>query len=225
MRKIALLTALLLACSCGPAVRLAPLGPSDAPDLADQCLSVFPGGMWYAVHGIEATLPIENKSAIIGVTVGDRDTRRFRCAGTSVEGVVLFDIIYTPDKIQVLRALPPLDDPAFLEGLARDVRFLFFPPQGELIGAGEKPGEGWACRWRKADRSITEVVLVPQGGWIVRLYDKAGKEVRLARAFSPIKGGFTKEVDLTVRGVVDYSLRLRLLESGSADLSEDAFTP
>lgn len=199
--------------ACSGLPPLIPIGTRNRPVVARRCLLPFPSGRFRAVHTIRATWPLGRRDSMIGVTVGDRQSRRLRSVLVSVEGLTFFDASYHDGKITVHRALPPLDHGDFGWGLFRDVAMIFLPPRGRPAGVGRLKDGRHACRWRAKGKVIVEVALEPRRGWRIRQYSTRGAVLREVAARSPTASGFAAELKLTAHGLGAYTLRMRLLRS------------
>jgi len=218
LRRPTVLAALGLLASCAPGP--VPLRP--APDLTDaRCRALYPAESFRAVHAIDVTLPFGGETSVLGVMAVDPATRRTRCMLLSAEGLVLFDGVLERGAFDVRRALAPLDDAAFAEGLAADVRLLFEAPPGPPSERGRTPDAAAVCRWSEEGR---EVELLEDGGWIARRYAGEGERGATARAEPPIHRGLAARMKVTTPGVAGYSLELRLLDAEFGSPDEGWFT-
>jgi hypothetical protein len=215
-----LLASWLVACGGLPAI--VPVADSERPAVVDACLTRFPAGPWTVVHGIRATMPGGHHGLFIGATAATDDQGSCRSVLMSVEGFVLFDARFSVSdgNLQVHRVLPPLDAGSFAQGLMADVRLLLFPPAGEPERVGTADGGHPVCRWRLDDGGVEDVVLIPDGSWLIRSFAPDGALVREARATGPVGRGFAGRLELRALGARGYSLVLELVEVESAGGSD-----
>jgi hypothetical protein len=200
---------LVSACRAGPGP-LSPLLPSAGAEAAEQCRAVFPRGEWRATHVVEARMPLGNEGSFIGVVAAGPGPDAFRSLLMTQEGFVLFDARYAAGRVEVLRALPPLDPEGFGRGMTGDVRLLLFPPAGDLIEVGKTSRGEHACRWRKGKETV-EVALTGADEARLSRWDD-GSLVREGVLSGIDRRGFARRARLETKSMVGYSLSLELLE-------------
>ncbi len=205
---------LVSACHAGPGA-LSPLLPPARAEAIEQCRTVFPRGEWKATHVVEARMPLGNEGSFIGVVAAGPGPDAFRSLLMTQEGFVLFDARYDAGRVEVLRALPPLDPEGFGRGMTGDVRLLLFPPAGDLVEVGRTSRGERACRWRKG-RETVEVTLTGDTGARLSRWDD-GSLTREAVLSEIDPRGFARRSKLETKGVVGYSLSLELLDVEQAD--------
>ena len=212
MRKqIGALLALALA-ACRPLPPLARAPGADRAALVDRCERAFPVGPWEAVHVIEASLPLQNQTALLGAISAAAPGLGFRSVLMAQEGLVLFDASYRSRAVQVHRALPPFDHEGFGEGTVEDIRLLLFPAEGQLEEVGYAAGPLPACRWVEGDGAVVEAAFPAADQLRIRRYDARGHLVRSADARGLDACGFAQQIELEAPGAVGYHLRLSLVE-------------
>ena len=219
MRAAALLCLLpsLWACSGLPEVR--EVTPEDRPALAAGCRVPYPQGAWTVVHSIQVRLPGGGRSTLVGVSASIPLEDRLESVLLSPEGIVLFEASRQAGEIKVARALPPLDRDGFAQGLFSDVRFLFFPPAGELVLVGRTVSGGAVCRYQWGNRT-EDLLPTPAGGWIRREYADNTLR-RQVTSDQPNASGFASSLELIVYGLGNYRMSFhRLTEPESGPDSE-----
>ena len=200
---------LVSACRAGPGA-LSPLLPPARTEAVEQCRAVFPRGQWRATHVVEARMPLGHEGSFIGAVAAGPGPDAFRSLLMTQEGFVLFDARYDAGRVEVLRALPPLDPVGFGRGMTGDVRLLLFPPAGDLVEVGMTPRGERACRWRNGKQTV-EVALTGAAEARLSRWDD-GSLVREAVLSGIDRRGFARHARLETQGVVGYSLTLELLE-------------
>lgn len=201
----------LLPLSCAHLPAIVAGGPTDL-----VCSAPFGGQPFRAVHAIEVRLPLEGASAMIGVTLADPAHRQLQSALVSVEGLSLFEATLAEGRVDVLRAVPPLDRVGFGDGLMADVALALLPPPGTIEIRGYYRDGRRVCRFREGARTVDLVsdsalhdnTGAQVKGVLLRAYDRAElvREVRLWGGSPP------KQLLLTAPGVVGYELFLTQVE-------------
>jgi len=162
-----LIALVLVACHSLPAIT------PDAPDTANMdaaCREAFPRQSWQMQHTITTDLPGGRKGVMLGVVALAPEEKTVECALLSIEGLRLFEA-HDDGTLTIRRALPPFDRPALAEGMMRDIRLLFFPPQGPLISHGRLPSGDPGCRYALAD-GYQDIIQKPSGDIRIQRYDK-----------------------------------------------------
>jgi hypothetical protein len=155
-------------------------------------------------------MPLGNEGSFIGVVAAGPGPDAFRSLLLTQEGFVLFDARYDAGRVEVLRALPPLDPQGFGRGMTGDVRLLLFPPAGDLIEVGTTSRGERACRWRNGKETV-EVALAGAAKARLSRWDD-GSLVREAVLSEIDQRGFARHARLETKGMVGYSLSLELLD-------------
>lgn len=217
-----------LAGGCAGLPALVPLqpGPEQAA-LIQRCERFHPRKAFRAVHAIEATLPMDQASSVIGASLVDPAGGRFRAVLMSVEGLTLFDALASGTNLTIYRAVPPLDEADFGLGLMDDVALALLPPRGGPPILGTLPGGRAVCRSRGPDGGVID--LLPAEGdapGTLQRYDPDQNLVRRVVLFGPAGPlGLAGRILLTAPGVIGYHLELKLLEASALIPSDDLFSP
>lgn len=202
----------VLAAGCSGPPPVAPAAADAVPAQLARCRAVFPRPDFRAVHAITATMPGDRPGAFLGVTATREDGQAFRSELLSPEGMMLVNLEWSATGVVVHRALPPLDAAGFAEGMAADIRLLLLPPAGEPIAVGAYGDGRAACRWRRDDGGLLDVVVGAAGDWELHAWDTSGEPVREVRATGVRADGFAGRLELSAPGERGYSLVLELLE-------------
>jgi len=159
------------------------------------------------------------------------DDHSLSCALMTVEGLTLFEARSSGTaESEVLRALPPFDNPEFARGLLRDVRTLMQPPPG-LSHYGTLFDGTQVCRY-DVGQTITDILPQADGCWQLFTYEEQNilrtdgcqpaeprREHRQTRAVAARSCERIGEANLPrrldLRGFVPsaYTLHLRLLSA------------
>lgn len=231
MRVLSSCLTILLLAACarqGAIPRLDLIRATSDPALQERCQAFFPPDRLQLVHAISFRLAQGEGGHALGVVV--LDGASIDCVLTTMEGFTLFAARSAgKHDLHIDRAVPPFDRPGFAEGLMRDVRLLFRPPQG-TTALGILPDGQRACRFHEQDR-LVELVPQPDNGWLLReftgqsvlkvdgcLLTTRDLEWRLTRsilAAPPLaeSAGLAATLDLTASGPAGYTLNLRLLNA------------
>jgi hypothetical protein len=183
-------------------------------------MRAFPKGDFRIVHSIDATLPFGNNTVLLGVIAVEK--AGLHMVLLSPEGLSLFEADYSGDKLEVQRALPPLNRGGFAQGLLDDVRATFLPPPGTRSIVGRSPDGQTVCRFDGSGDLTTDVVLGAHGPAIVRNY-RGTSSIREIQITGVDAEGFHSEIKLRVPGIGGYSLTMRLLSREGG--AEGAATP
>jgi hypothetical protein len=210
-----LLGILLLAACARQPIHVPPeMAPRVDDVLPSSCLAVFPQGSWQLVHQLEFSSAERFSSRLIGVTILTADG--LHCALVSVEGVTLFEArAVHAQTLEVLRAVPPFDRPAFGAGLLADLRLLFRSPAGTLQ-PGRQPDGRDVCRSHAGDGRVVDILPPVDGRWQIREYhlDRDRSVVVEAVADNRLgRSGIASSLVVQVRGEADYELEITLIEA------------
>ncbi|HEY5460593.1 MAG TPA: hypothetical protein VIJ89_02480 [Deferrimonas sp.] len=209
---LCLLTAVLSVVSCASLPPLAPLEPALAPAALETCRKPFPDRKVRLVHAMTAVMPGERESAAIGVFSADPATGRFRSVLMTVEGFVLFDI-EAGETLQVHRAVPPFDAPAFAPRMAEDIGLAFFSPGDRPEVLGREAGGGLVCRYERSGGETVDVAEIEKTGFEIRLYG-AGQDLRKRVRIPHLeRPGLPEELEIWGVGWPAYGLKFRLIEA------------
>ncbi len=225
---LALGLGLLALGGCAGVPELTDLGPGpERAALVRRCRQLHPHAAFRAVHAIEARLPMDQASSVIGASLVDPATARFRAVLMSVEGLTLFDAASVGGDLTVFKALPPLDEPGFGPGLMADVALALLAPARSPSAAGRLPDGRAACRHENPDGSVVD--LLPADGDRPGRLDRYGPGQDLIRRVSLIAPtgplGLAAKVVLTAPGLVGYHLELTLLEASPVTPDDALFSP
>jgi len=213
MRSVRVLWLALWPAACGGLPPILPVPAEPAAEAMQRCTAVYPTPDFRVVHSIAATLPGDQGGTFIGVTATADGGRSLRSMLLSLEGLALVDATWSEAAgVAVARALPPLDQEGFAQGMVDDIRLLLFPPPGVPVATGRYEEGGTVCRWRGVDDGAVDVVVEQTGGWRVRVWDAAGDLLRDVAAGSEFRDGFSTKLRLTAPGAAGYVLELELLE-------------
>jgi hypothetical protein len=210
----------VLLASCGelrPKV-LPQMATLPSAGLADRCRAFFPQGHWQLTHTIHFQLADGTNGNALGVLTIAGST--LNCALLSIEGLTLFEASSAQDgALEVLRALPPFDSPAFAAGLIADIRTLFFMPLGVASTGRLVQGEP-LCRYTDQER-VTDILPDAAGCFQLSTYALRPKAdgalpvlTRSVNARSCIErdnSRLAQNLTLTGLGRAGYTLNLRLL--------------
>jgi hypothetical protein len=204
--------------SCADLPKIRRVTAPDIQDLRTGCCNVFPSGKWRFVHSIEAKLPGGGQGFMLGVTVISEDARTIDCAIMSVEGFVFFEACMNKD-LTINRAIYPFDNPAFAEGLIRDIQLIFFKPSAQSSEYGVLKNELPLCRYHTIDGGVVDVITAPDHSWEIQQYGKDQKLTRTVKAApseetgSESKTRIPKRLELVANGPHAYELTMELVEA------------
>jgi len=187
------------------------LRPVQQDELIQRCAAVYPQGKWQFVHTIEFFMADGRSSSVVGVTVVDGN--KLNCALMTIEGFTLFEARLA-DRLEVDRAVPPFDNPAFATGLMEDVRALFVRPEVSEVHYGRLGDGAESCRMAGPDGEVTDILPLENGCWQIRTYD-AGQLIRtiIARSCRSVDSTvIPEELELTVPGPAGYILKMTLVD-------------
>lgn len=177
------------------------------------CAAVFPQGRWEFVHTIEFSMADGSGATVLGVTslAGDE----IACALMTVEGFTLFEAVYREKGgLEVRRAVPPFDKPAFAAGLMEDVRTIFRAPSPAKVQYGSVAGNIPTCRYTGGDGRITDILPAMAGCWQIRTYGADQALSRSVAGRSCRKEGeslIPEYLELKGFGPSNYTLKMTLI--------------
>lgn len=207
MKPIALLIALLLS-ACAHMPPILQVDADQQSRIESRCRSIYPEGRWQLVHTIHARLYGGHQVTLTGVIVLSSADARVDCVLMTLEGFVLFEAL-DDGKVLVKRALGPFDNPEFATGVMRDIRLIFFAPEGELQTGGNFTDHTEGCRYRTADNRFVDVIAVADGSWRIRQYDPSKTVV----VDAVDQSGFPPKLTLDSGGKASYTLVMTLVEA------------
>ncbi len=219
MRAAAWILCLLLLSSCSarhlqhlPLITDVESGHAET-ELRDRCESLFVDGDFQQVHGIRFLMANGRGATVVGVTVRDGDM--LKCGLMGVEGFVLFEAVLG-DTLEVQRALPPFDNPAFAAGLMDDVRTLFLQPEGDSVSCGMSDEGEQLCRYEHIGGKVTDIIVSDADTVYITMYDDEKKRVKsvVFRSFTETEiGRIPEEMELTAPGSRGYTLKVNLISA------------
>jgi hypothetical protein len=210
---IFILAFFLVSCQALPKIIDAPVAPKGK-DIS-ICPSPFLKQKQRLIHTIEVHMPAGIRSAIIGVTLADPNTRSVSSAIMTAEGVVLFEAEENMGSLKVIRALPPFDSEDFAKNMIDDIKLIFFTPQGKIHQAGVLPDGAAVCRWRKDDGSWIDVSSGQQEDMEIKRYSTGGvlkRHVKFNKKTGDNENIYQK-IELHAKELSDYSLFMTLIEA------------
>ncbi|MBU4176714.1 MAG: hypothetical protein ACYDHV_12555 [Desulfurivibrionaceae bacterium] len=214
MKRLAFLLPILLLGLTGCAAQQ-PCLPELTAEAGEErgCAAVFPQGRWEFVHTIEFSMADGSGATVLGVTslAGDE----ISCALMTVEGFTLFEAVDRErGGLEVRRAVPPFDKPAFAAGLMEDVRTIFRAPTSINVQYGHSADKVPICRYTGVEGRITDILPAMAGCWQIRTY---GAEQILNRSVvgsSCRKEGeslIPEHLELKGFGHTNYTLKMTLI--------------
>ena len=209
---ILLLYVLLFTVSCSGVPKFV-----EDPAAQISCGLPFPKGRWQFVHSIEATIPGGGTASVIGITDISSELETIHCIIMSIEGLVLFDGVYKGEVV-INRGIRPFDSREFAKGLMNDIRMVFFPPVGELTGAGILSNGSHVCRYMNDTTTIVDVIINPNHNWEIRQYKNSAlsrsvKAYIKERAIEGVQKAFPGRIELSVNEEPGYALTLKLIRA------------
>ncbi len=223
MKYFFLLFILFLVPSCRTVTPL-PHPAAISTSLREKCFPAVSQSAFRAVHVIHATIRGQS-SSFIGVTIADVSTDRIRATLLNIEGLVLMDAVDNKGKITLYQSMQPFNSVRFADGLFDDIRFMFFPPHGDLIDARVKADGTVACTWIDHGHVFEKNAAV-SGETMIKEYDSDHKIIRQVRLSPPIIKGFYKDISMDhYYGSGGYSLSLELLEGEHLKHVDGLFAP
>ena len=204
--------------SCGLLPSLQPADRAARMELPQTCQRLFPNGKWQFVHSIEAVMPGGKKGLVMGVTVISSRDKSAHCVLMTIEGLVVFDVQFD-QRLVINRAVAPFDNEDFAAGLIRDIKLIFFMPQGSLVETGNDPDESSVCRYQNRDGRIVDLVIDADHTWHIRQYTAQQRLSRTVDAFftkqEPDGGGpdFPDRLELRAHDAAGYTLIMDLVEA------------
>lgn len=218
MKRAAFLLIILLlglaACAAEKNIPLPELAATEDAGMGRRCAAIFPEGRWQFIHAIDFSLQNGTGSSMIGVMT--LNGNEIACALMTVEGFTLFEAVHREgEALEVRRAVPPFDKPAFAEGLMGDVRAIFRLPPGENVRYGRSDNTP-VCRYTGADGRVSDILPTADACWQINTFtpglimDRAivGHSCRMM-GDKPIP----EYLELKGFGPSDYTLKMTLLNA------------
>jgi hypothetical protein len=216
MKRSAFLLLILLLGLTGCAAQ-----PPSLPALTHEaggnlgCAVVFPQGRWEFVHTIEFSMADGSGATVLGVTSLAKD--EIACALMTVEGFTLFEAVdREKGGLEVRRAVPPFDKPAFAAGLMEDVRTIFRAPSFAKVQYGRAAGTIPICRYTGVEGRITDILPAMAGCWQIRTYGADQALSRSVAGRSCRKEGeslIPEHLELKGFGHTNYTLKMTLIHA------------
>lgn len=177
-------------------------------------INPFPEKKYQLTHSIKAELPNGDLLLVIGVTVVDPDERSIHAVMMSVEGLVLFDINYKNNNVNVNRGIPGMqsvDSIEFARSLMEDLKLIYFKPGCGITEAGQLSGK-YTERYKCNEETVIDII---EEGRTVKInkYDSSNSIVRVVNIFSINNNGLPELLELTAPGIFGYSLYMKLVNS------------
>ncbi|OGQ96191.1 MAG: hypothetical protein A2521_12350 [Deltaproteobacteria bacterium RIFOXYD12_FULL_57_12] len=216
--KLILLPVLLMclfACAAGKQIRLPELTAIEDVRVDKGCEAIFPRGSWQFVHAIDFSMQDGSGGTVIGVTslAGDE----IACALMTIEGFTLFEAAYSKDEgLEVRRAVPPFDKPAFAAGLLEDVRVIFLAPAAENVRYGWLTGNAPVCRYAGVDGRTTDILPAADDCWQIKTYTSKSAMNRAIVGRSCQKRGnslIPEYIELRGFNQANYTLKMTLIQA------------
>lgn len=216
--KLILLPVLLMclaACAAGKQLHMPELTATEDVRVDKGCESVFPRGNWQFVHAIDFSMQDGSGGTVVGVTslAGDEIV----CALVTIEGFTLFEAVYNKGQgLEVRRAVPPFDKPAFSAGLIEDVRLIFLTPAAANVQYGWLADNAPVCRYAGVDGRTTDILPAADDCWQIKTYNA---ELAMDRAIvgrsCRKKGNSLIPEYIELRGFnqADYTLKMTLIQA------------
>ncbi|MCD6296537.1 MAG: hypothetical protein J7M30_05230 [Deltaproteobacteria bacterium] len=214
---VLLISTVLFFVSCSAIPKLEPLNSDALPGVANECRTMFPTNGWQFVHSIEVTIQGRQKAFLIGITDISPDLGRVRCVMMTIEGLVLFDALFEKETV-IKRGISPFDSMAFANGLMKDIRLIFFNPEGTCIKEGILGKGSYVRRYKNNVNTIVDLIANPDCTWEIRQY-KNGDHARSVKAYlkkdvhNKNRYVVPHRLELTAHGVHAYALVLRLIRA------------
>ena len=214
MKQIILIFTALIFCSCKSLPSIQPFYKEGIKQ--KQCFSPFPEGSWQFIHSIEAKMTNRKTAFITGVTNINSRTGKINTVMMTIEGLVLFDAEYDK-QIRIHKSISPFDTMNFAAGLMKDVKLIFFHPQGELLAKGYTENGFPICRYH-SELGIVDIVLREDDTWEIREYDPYSRLIRCVKADSLNRQqansyDIPEKITLVSYGKHEYILILSLIKA------------
>ncbi|MBS0013658.1 MAG: hypothetical protein KFF46_06775, partial [Desulfobacterales bacterium] len=211
---------------CAGLPEIKPERPVSESRVKADCRAVFADVPGQVVHSMTARMPNDEVYQGISVTRVSPQSGRIKCVIMSIEGLVLFSGQANGD-IRVERAIGPFESEKFAERLFADIRQVFLPPRGLMVGAGKNSENQPVCRYLLDDGGFLDVVQVnPNHSQIIEYSPgrKKTQTVSVTRtpAGSADEGGLRPADKIVIErhGVLGYQLDLERIEQ-----NPDSATP
>ena len=207
---------IFIACSTLPSLQ--PADHAVRGEFPQTCHRLFPSGKWQFVHSIEAVMPGGHRGLVMGATIISSRDKSARCVLMTIEGLVVFDAQFD-QRLVINRAVAPFDNEDFAAGLIRDIKLIFFMPQGSLVEIGNDPNDASVCRYQNPDGRIVDLVIDADHTWHIRQYTAQQRLSRTVDAIFTKKESdghgpdFPNRLELRAHDGVGYTLIMELVEA------------
>ncbi len=178
-----------------------------------QCELLYVAEKTQFIHSIEAVMPGNSKHLMTGITSVYPAEEKLESVLLTIEGLVLFHAVYDKEGIHILRAVPPFDSKGFAEGLLEDIRLIFLEPDGTFIESGRLKNKRTICRYKRKDDYVVDIE-IDQANWKIVLFDSRFNRQRTVSK-PAISQNFSNSIHLQSHGMIEYSLRLKLIRAES----------
>ena len=202
-----MLMAFLLACQSLPAIH-----PSGAGEMPFDCADPFTKDSYRFVHAIEARMPGDARSSVIGITLVDPSRRFISCAIITVEGMVLWEAESSESGAIIHRALPPFDTASVSQNMLDDIKLVFLPPQAPLYQKGYLNDESNVCRYQKESGEWVDIKENKSGNVEIGLYSSSGALKRHVM-FKKVAKNMYQRIELQAVATFDYVLLMTLIDA------------
>jgi hypothetical protein len=202
-----LLMAFVMACQSLPTIH-----PSGAGEIHFDCADPFAKDPYRFVHAIEARMPGDVRSSVIGITLVDPTRRSISCAIITAEGMVLWEAESSAAETIIHRALPPFDSARASQNMLEDIKLVFLPPQGQLYQKGYLSDESKACRYREESGDWVDVKDNISGNVEIGLYSSSGALKRQV-LFKKSAQDIYQSIELRADAIFDYLLLMTLIDA------------
>ena len=167
-------------------------------------------------------MPGGGNASVIGITDISSDPETIHCIIMTIEGLVLFDGVYSGEVV-INRGIQPFDSEEFAKGLMNDIRMVFFRPVGKLTDTGILSNGSHVCRYRNDTMAVVDVIIDPKHDWEIRQYrngnlNRSVKAYIKERAINGVQKTFPGRIELSVNEAPGYALTLRLIRAEPLNL-------
>lgn len=198
--------AFLTACQSLPVIH-----PSGSGEFHFDCADPFTKDPHRFVHAIEARMPGDVRSSVIGITLVDPSRRFISCAIITVEGMVLWEAESSGSHTIIHRALPPFDSAGVSQNMLADITLVFLAPQGPLYQKGYLNDQSNVCRYREENGYWVDVIENKSGNVEIGLYSPSGALKRQVM-FRKVANKMYQSIKLQASAPFDYVLLMTLID-------------
>ncbi|MDI6741322.1 MAG: hypothetical protein QMD11_01165 [Smithella sp.] len=202
-----LLMAFVMACQSLPTIH-----PSGSGEIHFDCADPFTKHPYRFVHAIEARMPGDVRSSVIGITLVEPAGRFISCAIITAEGMTLWEAESSASGTIIHRALPPFDSARVSQNMLEDIKLVFLPPQGQLYQKGYLSDESKVCRYQEENGDWVDVKENKSGNVEIGLYSSSGALKRQI-LFKKIAKDIYQSIELQADAIFDYLLLMTLIDA------------